>query len=77
MQMSIYSQSFITFVSKLLRSSLGQREGRFFFKLVKGFKFGRQVLLLHPVCLPHLPLHGHLPVLRLVGGGYVNSDNDS
>ena len=37
----------------------------------EGFKFGPEVLLLHPVCLHHLPLHehGHLLVLPLVGGG--------
>ena len=65
--MSIYSQLFITLSVNCFDQSF-----RLVFKLVKDykdFKFGRQVLLLHPVCLHLLPLHVHLLVLPLVGGG--------
>jgi hypothetical protein len=78
MPMSIYSQYFITLVSKLLRSKF-QVSFQISKRFIEGFKFGPEVLLLHPVCLHHPLLHGpgHLLVLPPVGGGYVNSDNDS
>ena len=67
------------FVSKLLRSNVRLNIWSVL-KLVKDYRrFGRKVLLLHPVSVFLLPLHehGHLLVLPLVGGGYVNPDNDS